>query len=299
MHQYPTARGTAGRCAAVIFSAVALFAACDRGVSGPKPTLTALDVSTPSDLPCAFATVGATMTLLADCTTLVTILIPDGFTLDGSGHTITAMDPPGGFQGPVVKNQGATASVINLGLTSSLASTFGCMGGDARLRGILLDGASGSITNSVVITIKRGLSSGCQEGNAIEIRNFAGTGTKTVLIDNNVVRDYQKNGITANGDVAVTITNNSIQGAGRVDYIAQNGIQFGFGATGQVSTNSITDNFYTGCSHQDAAKTGCTPFVAAGLLLFDIDPNSVRRSSNTFINDQFNVLLVTHQSLDS
>jgi hypothetical protein len=299
MHPRWTKWRITSRCTTLISYAVALLAACDRGVSGPKPTITALDVSTPSELPCVFVPAGSTLTLAGDCTTFVTIVIPDGNTLDGNGHTITAMDPPGGFQGPVIKNGGATANVTNLGLTSSLASTFGCMDGDNRLRGILFDGASGNITNNTVITIKRGLSNGCQEGNAIEIRNFTGTGTQTVLIDNNVVRDYQKNGITANGDVAVTITNNTIQGAGRVDYIAQNGIQFAFGATGQVSNNSITDNFYTGCSNRDAAKTGCTPFVAAGLLLFDIDPSSVRRSSNMFLNDQFNVLLVTHQSLDS
>src|SRR5437588_9945138 len=112
-------------------------------------------------------------------------------------------------------------------------------------------------------------------------------GVRTVLIDNNVVRDYQKNGITANGDVAATITNNSVQGAGRVDYIAQNGIQFGSGATGQVSGNSMTDNVYTGCSHQDAAKTGCTPVVAAGLLLVDIDPRASRRGEHGLSNDQF------------
>ncbi|HVH67975.1 MAG TPA: right-handed parallel beta-helix repeat-containing protein [Gemmatimonadales bacterium] len=229
----------------------------------------------------------------------MTILIPDGGTVEGNGHTITALDPPLGFRGPELKSSGNTANVNNVGITTSLSDAFGCMGGDDRLRGIVFDGASGNITNNRVITIKRGLSSGCQEGNGIEIRNSANVGVPMVLIDNNVVRDYQKNGITANGAVSVTITNNVIQGAGRVDYIAQNGIQFGFGATGQVSGNSITDNFYTGCSHQDAAKTGCTPFVAAGLLLFDIDPSAIRRSNNTFINDQFNVLLVTHQSFDS
>jgi len=291
-----------------ILSGAALLVGCDRARERAMPTapplaggprMSALDVSL--DPPCVPAFVAGVWTLFADCTTYTTIFIPDGNTLDGNGHTITALDPPGGFQGPVLRNApgGTVANVINLGLTASLAGTFGCMGGDNRLRGILFDGASGNVTNNAVITIKRGLSSGCQEGNGIEIRNFDGTGTKTVLIEHNVVRDYQKNGITANGDVAATITSNMIQGAGRVDYIAQNGIQFGVGATGQVSGNSITDNFYTGCSHQDAAKTGCIPFVAAGLLLFDIDPNSIRRSSNTFINDQFNVLLVTDQSLDS
>ncbi len=305
---YPTVR----RFATTMFVGAALFAACDQAAGpaprgsprGPTHTISAVDVSsldgTVLDPPCVPAFVLDTWTLSADCTTMVTIQIPPGGTVEGNGHTITAVDPPLGFRGAVLKaSSGSTANVNNLGVTTSLTDAYGCFDGDDRLRGILFDGASGNITNSRVITIKRGLSSGCQEGNGIEVRNFDGTGTKTVVIDNNVVRDYQKNGITANGDLAVTITSNTVQGAGRVDYIAQNGIQFGFRATGDVRGNSITDNFYTGCSNRDAAKTGCTPYVAAGLLLYDIDPSSVRRSTNTFINDQFNVLLVTHQSLDS
>jgi len=303
MHPYSTNRGTATRCTSLIFAALALLVACDRDVQpGPRRTISAVDVGSLNaglvDPPCV-PVFAPTWTLVGDCTTDITISIPPGGSVEGNGHTITAMDPPGGFRGAVLKSSAATANVDNVGISTSLTDAYGCFGGDDRLRGILFDASSGSITNNRVITIKRGLSNGCQEGNAIEIRNFSGMGVRTVLIDNNVVRDYQKNGITANGDVAATITNNSVQGAGRVDYIAQNGIQFGSGATGQVSGNSITDNFYTGCSHQDAAKTGCTPFVAAGLLLFDIDPSSIQRSNNTFINDQFNVLLVTHQSFDS
>lgn len=34
---------------------------------------------------CTFTTVGTTITLDADCTTDATILIPNGFTLDGAG----------------------------------------------------------------------------------------------------------------------------------------------------------------------------------------------------------------------
>src|SRR5207253_899281 len=88
-----------------------------------------------------------------------------------------------------------TISAVDVGISTSLTDAYGCFGGDDRLRGILFDASSGSITNNRVITIKRGLSNGCQEGNAIEIRNFSGMGVRTVLIDNNVVRDYQKNGI--------------------------------------------------------------------------------------------------------
>jgi hypothetical protein len=37
-----------------------------------------------------------TRTLLGDCTTSETVLVPNGWTLDGAGHSITAYDPAGG-----------------------------------------------------------------------------------------------------------------------------------------------------------------------------------------------------------
>ncbi|MEM2760176.1 MAG: hypothetical protein QXU32_11185 [Nitrososphaerales archaeon] len=160
---------------------------------------------------CTFTTVGTTMELDEDCTTDVTILIPNGFTLDGNGHTITAVDPEGNhFVGAVVKNQGETAHVKNLRVkVMNLADT--CDDGVARLRGIMFEGASGSITNNVVMDINQG-NSGCQEGNAIEVRNepFDGThpSTKTVMISGNTVTKYQKTGILANGDVYVIVTDN-------------------------------------------------------------------------------------------
>src|SRR5947208_82886 len=119
---------------------------------------------------CVFITVGTTMTLVADCMTDSTIFVPNGFTLDGNGHKITAVDPPlDHFRGAVVKNLGTSANVVNLIVTaSSLANV--CDAGDDRLRGILFDGASGSITNNNVIDINQGIS-GCQEGNGIEVRN--------------------------------------------------------------------------------------------------------------------------------
>jgi len=272
----------------------------------PTRTISAIDVTTLTDPPCVFSSVGTTMTLTADCTTYMTIPILDGFTLDGAGHTITAMDPPSypadHFRGAVVKNAnpGATVHVVNLTVSASGLHDV-CDGSgppDDRLRGILLDEASGSITTSAAVHINQG-ASGCQEGNGIEVRNFGSTGTKMVLVDHNMVLDYQKGGIVANGDVVATVTANTVQGVGPVPYIAQNGIQLGFGATGEVSGNSISDNFYTGCSHKAAAKTDCIPYVAAGLLLYDIDASMIRRSNNRFSNNQFNVLLVTYQSLDS
>lgn len=250
---------------------------------------------------CTFTTAATKMILNADCAATATILIPDGFTLDGNGHTITAVDPPDGhFLGAVVNNAGATASVMNLTIQASGLANV-CDAGANRLRAILFEGASGTIEKNTVLGVNQG-ASGCQEGNAIEVRNapFDGThpNTKTVNISGNALANYQKNGITASGDVNATIRDNTVAGAGPVSYIAQNGIQVGFGGSGEVRGNIIVGNWYTGCSNKDAAKTGCVPWVSAGLLLYDVDATAIKHSENLFRDNQRNLLLVNSQSLN-
>src|SRR3989442_13737424 len=86
---------------------------------------------------CVFSQICTTMTLLANCTTDSTILVPNGFTLDGNGHTITAVDPAGDhFRGAVVRNGGTSAIVENLMVTASNLANV-CDDGNDRLRGIL------------------------------------------------------------------------------------------------------------------------------------------------------------------
>lgn len=221
-----------------------------------------------------------TIRLTADCTTDQTLLIPDGWTLDGDGYTITAVDPAGGhFLGAVVRNGGTSAHVTDLTVTADGLANV-CDEGNDRLRGILFDGASGSITNNVVTNVNQG-ASGCQEGTAIEVRNepFETTGPDlAVTIDGNVANGYIKNGITANGSVAATITNNSVTGSGPVGVplAAQNGIQVGFGATAVVRFNTVSGNDYTPKS-----------FVACGLLLFQAD--GIRASANAYSGNERDV----------
>jgi hypothetical protein len=201
---------------------------------------------------CTFTTSGKTQTLNADCTTTSSIIIPNGFTLDGAGHTITAMDPSGGhFTGGVIQNGGATASVTNVKITTSGLAEV-CDAGADRLRGILFEGASGSITGNEVNNINQNqgpVLSGCQEGNAIEVRNFGSSATTIrVRIDGNTISGYQKTGIVANGNTDATVTDNVVTGYGPQGYIAQNGIQIGFGATAAVKHNQVSGNAYTGSS---------------------------------------------------
>ena len=219
---------------------------------------------------CSFTTVGTTMKLNGNCTTDVTILIPDGFTLDGRGRTITAVDPTGGhFLGAVVLNGGSSANVKNLTVTvSGLANV--CDGGADRLRGIMFDGASGSITKNTVIGINQG-PSGCQEGNGIEVRNlpFDGThpATKTVEVSHNTVANYQKTGIVANGDVQVDVNQNDVSSSATQAYLAANGIQLGFGAMGDVSHNSVGGNQW--CGAEDTAATAILLYDAGSGVVVD------------------------------
>ncbi len=230
--------------------------------------------------PCPIAptdTTAKTIRLRGDCATTHTLAIEDGYTLDGDGHSITAYDPASGhFLGAIVANGGATASVTDVELTSYRLHDV-CDGGGDRLRGILFDGASGSITDVRVHGVRQGLS-GCQEGNAIEARNVdASAGTQmAVTISGNTVSDYQKNGITANGNVAATITGNTVTGDGQIDYIAQNGIQVGFGATALIRGNTVTGNWYTPES-----------FVACGLLYFEAE--GVKQQANSLDENERNL----------
>jgi hypothetical protein len=190
------------------------------------------------------------MTLNSDCTTTISIIVPNGVTFDGAGHTITAVDPVGShFMGGVIQNGGPTANVTNVKITTSGLADI-CDAGPDRLRGILFDGASGSITNTEITNIQQmtgGHVSGCQEGNGIEVRNFGASPTTVrVSIDGNVITAYQKTGIVANGDTDATITDNVVTGVGRQAFIAQNGIQIGFGATALVKRNEVSNNAYTG-----------------------------------------------------
>ena len=224
-----------------------------------------------------------TLTLQGDCITDTTILVPNGYTLDGQGYTIEAVDPDlGHYLGAVIKNGGSVAYVTDVTVnTANLANV--CDAGVYRLRGIMLEGASGAVTNTYVLNINQGMS-GCQEGNAIEVRNppFDGThpATVNVVVSGNHVDNYQKTGLVANGDVFVEVYGNYFSGFGPVGFIAQNGIQLGYGAMGSVHDNEVRDNFYSGDG-----------WISAGLLMFDVNAPDVRLFRNTLRDNQRNLSL--------
>jgi hypothetical protein len=217
----------------------------------------------PAAAGCRFSTSGSVMRLLADCTTDVSIEIPDGVTLDGNGRAIIAIDPADeGFRGGVVVGRGRSASVINATILAVLR-TEGCQQGADRLRGIYFEGASGIIRDNVVDSIARGRSA-CHEGNAIEVRNPAGAPRTVVEIVGNAVGAYQKSGVVVHGPVDAFIYSNEIGASAAQDRVPANALQVGPDAHGTIHGNTISGNTFAG---PDAAGTA--------ILLIDTLPGTL------------------------
>ena len=95
---------------------------------------------------------------------------------------------------------------------------------------------------------------GCQGGVALQV-GFAPTSQiGRAYLSDDTVETYQKNGITVDGAGSYgDIDHVVVSGAGPTPYIAQNGIQLSFGATGSVTRSVITGNNYTGANNASAA----------------------------------------------
>jgi hypothetical protein len=213
---------------------------------------------------CQFTHVNRTMRLAADCSTTESIVIPDGETLDGGGHTIYAIEAAGrSFSGGVVVARGGSASVVNTGI-SAISLTGECHTGAERLRGIYFEDAVGEIRRNVIDNVNQG-SSGCGEGNAIEVRSREMEGPpKTVRIVANVIGRYQKSGIVIHGHVDAVIESNAIGASAAQRFVAANAIQVGPEARATIENNLVFGNSYPG---DEAAGTA--------ILLIDTAPGTL------------------------
>lgn len=228
------------------------------------PLLTAWPAQAAND--CRFAVNGSTWTLLGDCSTDSTLFVPEGVTLDGQGYTIRANNPStGSFQGAVVQNQGTVAHVVSLRIVGeNLAGP--CATGEARLKGIALSKASGSILSCVVEGIHRGTSV-CEEGNAIDVSNPPYDGTHpasvSVTLAGNHVSGYQKTGIAINGDVIASVQGNQIGRAFDAALVAANSLQLGYGARGDLRENVLEGNEFNQISEPQLFSTAMLVYQAA------------------------------------
>jgi hypothetical protein len=166
---------------------------------------------------------------------------PTGFVRDSINLTAAMINPPGTVRGDVDATGCNIAIYYGPGAKGkvNLANVHG-----ANYFGIVNNGADVDITNSAISDIGEKPFNGTQHGVAIYF-NFQSAARGK--IEGNYIWNYQKGGITVNGSSKeVNIERNTVTGLGPVNFIAQNGIQVGFGAKARVQQNYVTGNSYTG-----------------------------------------------------
>ena len=196
-----------------------------------------------------------TLTMLSDCSTPVTVTVPDGWTLDGAGHSLIGTETASSsFQGAILANAGTSMDIRNLTVHTTPAWDDAGKNSGGDLDGITFLAASGSVTNTTIDGISHG--NGVQEGKAILVDNRSHTLDPNfhafVTLDHVIVTDYQKAGVDFRGDVNGRLTNSVVgQSASpsglRTDKVtAANSVVVAYGANAVVSGNTITGNDWDG-----------------------------------------------------
>jgi hypothetical protein len=153
-----------------------------------------------------------------------------------------------------------------------------------QLAGIYYQNAGGEITHD---TAQNQLLppdyQGCGDGVAILVENQT-LNTPPVKISGNTVTNFDKNGIMVSyGAAAATITKNTVTGRGPTYPDSQIGIQLGYGASGSINGNTVSDFNYLPAPD------------AAGILLYDLVAGSYlstpKVNGNTITNAQYGIVL--------
>jgi hypothetical protein len=205
------------------------------------------------------------------------LAIDRSVSLLGSGNSVVT--PPAGFTGgDLVTVIGRTTSAVMSGFVVSGPGRGGCASIQAGVR--VTGGARLDLSSTVIRDIRdiregTGALSGCQNGEGIRVGHRGdGSGPGSLRLDGVIIVDFQKNGITVNGEGSnANIMNTTVRGAGPTTALAQNGIQVSRGASATISTSTIRDVDYA--PH---------PVVACGLLIFDA--NGVNDDTNIFLNNE-------------
>jgi Right handed beta helix region len=165
--------------------------------------------------------------------------------------------------------------------------------------GIYYKNSSGNIINDAVRNVIMAPSlQGCQVGLAINVESSSGN--PSVIIANNSVRNYDKNGITASGPGTgggpfVIVAGNTVIGIGATTATAQNGIQISYGATGSVTSNNVADNIYTNPPCGGAGQPVC--YGSSGILIYA--SSGINVSNNTVASTQLGIVPATDPTYGS
>ncbi|MBP7849770.1 MAG: right-handed parallel beta-helix repeat-containing protein [Lentimicrobiaceae bacterium] len=165
---------------------------------------------------------------------------------------------------------------------------------DASFVGVHYFAANGSFTNSRITGIRNNPYSGSQGGSAFTANHQWDVPiNQTVYVTDNIIDDYQKGGIVINElNTQGIVTGNIVTGQNIPLVNAQNGIQFGFGAYGTITGNTVTNNIWNKVEHPHQ-------WTAAGILLagVGVDYNNTATGNITIVGN--NILNGNENALSS
>jgi hypothetical protein len=168
------------------------------------------------------------------------VCTPTGYYRDGINMTALLVNPTGTVSGTINATGCNVAVYYGPGATGTVdgAEIYG-----ANYFGVLNNGGSVTVRNANIHDIGEVPFNGSQHG--VGVYFVYDTGATGAVLNSHVWR-YQKGGIVVNGPSdSATVANNVVNGLGPVNFIAQNGIQFGWGAEGTITHNIVTGNAYT------------------------------------------------------
>ncbi|MBC7265227.1 MAG: right-handed parallel beta-helix repeat-containing protein [Chloroflexi bacterium] len=115
-----------------------------------------------------------------------------------------------------------------------------------RFIGIGYYNAGGTVAEVEIKDVRDTPWSGAQHGVALYAYNADGS-PRTLTVTNSNIHDFQKNGMALNGTgLMVNVSGNTVTGYGPTNVTAQNCIQVGWGASGTVSGNTVSDVSWLG-----------------------------------------------------
>jgi len=175
-----------------------------------------------------------------------------------------------------------SVTIKNLMVDGSAVTNWGT--GNKNV-GIFYQGTGGVIDN---VTLDGGAAD--TYGDAIYVSAFEET-IEVEIGNCDINGNFSKNGITCNyPGLTASIHDNTVAGSGPIDNPIQNGIQIGFGATGTISNNTVSNNCWTGqsCTTSNDPTTDVEADGAAGILLYH-PSGAVEVNGNTLTGNQFGV----------
>ena len=213
---------------------------------------------------------GTLYRLTKNVSTYTTVSLPNNATLNGAGHTITAVEDANHpvFPGPVVSAAvGTDTAAAHVDIKNLHITAQGFDGKDknsgGKLSGIYMFRAGGTLTNVSVAGVWH--DSGVQEGDAISVRNKVSEDPSDgavnvprarVALKDVHVGAFQKTGIRLDGNVSFAIENTTV-GASALQHnppLAPNGVTIMRGASGTVRRQR----------HQARTTTSSRPLRSCG-----------------------------------